>query len=262
MDSHLNAKIADLELSSTELSGREKETDMSLLVGLKQLTKSTSHNNLNAAYTTVDSISKHQLSPLNEQLPVWLAPEVIQDAENYTQASDIYALGLVLWEIMSTKIPYHEECGENNMDIREYILSGERPKFIMPFTRTNTYDDPSNMNINTFSTSYSNNNGYNVLHTAYMDLAKQCWSSHPSSRPKISDIVRILEVDCWCYTVHSYIHETEYVIDPSIVTTEYKSKCKVPEKKQFFSSVLSSSTNNAATITNNNNYNNIEKNLK
>ena len=253
MDSHLNAKIADLELSSTELTGREREADMSLLVGLKQLSRDMSNTNL------VESISKHQLSPLNEQLPVWLAPEVIQDAENYTQASDIYALGLVLWEIMSTKIPYQEECGDNYSEIREFVLSGERPKFVMPFTRTNTYDDPSIINMNTYSTTYCNANGYNVLHNSYMELTKQCWSSHPSARPKISDIVRILETDCWSHTVHSYIYDTEYVIDPMIVTAEYRSKCKVPERKQFFSSVLSSNiipnSNSNNTVPSINQYN-------
>ena len=40
-------------------------------------------------------------------LCTWQPPEVMR-GENPTQASDIYSLGLVLWEIISSKVPFAE----------------------------------------------------------------------------------------------------------------------------------------------------------
>lgn len=86
----------------------------------------------------------------DEILVNWVAPEVIKHALqrllltesaawdsilgvcsyqvlkgcDHTQASDMYSLGLVLWEIISGKIPYLEESGDNNADkIRKLVIA-------------------------------------------------------------------------------------------------------------------------------------------
>lgn len=71
VDAQLNAKLADLELG---VAGKQEEIDPETL------------------------------------LPNWTAPEVLL-GKVYTQASDIYSLSLVLWEIISGDIPYGDIPG-------------------------------------------------------------------------------------------------------------------------------------------------------
>jgi len=39
--------------------------------------------------------------------PTWLAPEIMRE-EEFTEKSDIYAFGLILWELLTRKHPYEE----------------------------------------------------------------------------------------------------------------------------------------------------------
>ena len=39
--------------------------------------------------------------------PQWMAPEVLQ-AEPYNEAADVYALGIVLWEVATRRCPYDD----------------------------------------------------------------------------------------------------------------------------------------------------------
>jgi serine/threonine protein kinase len=82
VDSQLNAKLGDLELG---------------------------HNSA--------ELSRHQES--SALLLNWAAPEVLQ-GDVYTQAADVYALGLVLWEIFSGEAPYDQEL-ENDADGMERV---------------------------------------------------------------------------------------------------------------------------------------------
>lgn len=37
--------------------------------------------------------------------PHWMAPEIMR-GEPYTEKSDVYSFGMILWEIITGKIPY------------------------------------------------------------------------------------------------------------------------------------------------------------
>lgn len=37
--------------------------------------------------------------------PHWMAPEIMR-AEEYDESSDVYSFGMILWELMTNKIPY------------------------------------------------------------------------------------------------------------------------------------------------------------
>lgn len=45
----------------------------------------------------------------------WLAPELFSEHAKYTNAADIYSLGLVFWEIATRKLPFEEETSQDSL---------------------------------------------------------------------------------------------------------------------------------------------------
>ncbi|RIA79354.1 kinase-like domain-containing protein [Glomus cerebriforme] len=84
----------------------------------------------------------------------YIAPEVILE-KKYTQASDIYSIGIIMWEISSGYPPFYN-C-KHNYDLAMDIINGKRPKIAK---ETETPRE-------------------------YKELMEQCWNSDPSKRPKI-----------------------------------------------------------------------------
>ncbi|EXX62635.1 polo kinase CDC5 [Rhizophagus irregularis DAOM 197198w] len=103
--------------------------------------------------------------PLNSiygNLP-YIAPEVIVN-KKYTFASDIYSIGILMWEISSGQPPF---INKHDYDLAIRIINGMRPKTIP--------DTP----------------------LEYKELMEQCWDANPTKRPdiftlfnKIRDIYR------------------------------------------------------------------------
>ncbi|CAI2186761.1 8000_t:CDS:2, partial [Funneliformis geosporum] len=80
-------------------------------------------------------------------------PEVIF-GKGYTFASDIYSIGMLMWEISSGQPPF---AGfEHNYDLVMKIMNGLRPKIVS--------ETP----------------------LEYANLMVQCWNAHPFKRPKIN----------------------------------------------------------------------------
>lgn len=98
---------------------------------------------------------------VSELLPHWLAPEVL-DGKLYTQASDVYSLGTVLWEIISGKLPFDDEQSEET--IRRKVLSGH------------THDIP-----------------VEYVGSKYADIITRSWSRNPSLRPSSEKISQDLD---------------------------------------------------------------------
>src|SRR5690242_10907955 len=86
----------------------------------------------------------------------YIAPEVIAVRE-YTFASDIYSIGMLMWEISSCQPPFIEY--EHNFDLVLNIINGMRPK-IVPGTPLE-----------------------------YENLMKQCWDADPLKRLDIESLV-------------------------------------------------------------------------
>jgi len=87
--------------------------------------------------------------------PIWLAPEVI-GYHRYGAEADIYAMGVILWELLSRKDFFGEF--EFMYLLEKKVTTGERPD--IP-------DCPSQ----------------------YKDLIKACWGGDPEARPKAEQCV-------------------------------------------------------------------------
>jgi serine/threonine protein kinase len=90
----------------------------------------------------------------------WMAPEVLRNRK-FQQASDIYSLGSVMWEIISGQLPFD---GDSQVEIRQKILSGYRHP-IPPYYKG----------------------------SAIAALITRCWHEEPSRRPLGEEVVSELE---------------------------------------------------------------------
>ena len=94
----------------------------------------------------------------------WSAPEFLRAGgkKSATPASDVYALGVVLWEILTLQIPYD---GDDDETIRESIKGGRDDKLAIPPER-----DPK-----------------------IRSLLHACWSNDPMKRPTAMEIMHAIK---------------------------------------------------------------------
>ncbi len=85
----------------------------------------------------------------------YMAPELIT-SHKYSKATDIYSLGMLMWEIFDGNPPFYNKAHDYNLAIQ--LLSGLRPEMLpeIPFTIQN--------------------------------LIHRCWEDDPSKRPNIEEI--------------------------------------------------------------------------
>lgn len=95
IDRQLNVKLADLELGNQDLVTPIDERDV------------------------YEEISKDIL--IN-----WCPPEILSRRSNYSQASDIYSLSLVLWEIFSGVIPFETSDASKQKSNHTYLKAKVR----------------------------------------------------------------------------------------------------------------------------------------
>ncbi|KAF9969651.1 hypothetical protein BGZ73_007923 [Actinomortierella ambigua] len=88
----------------------------------------------------------------------WMAPELFDSTRSWSKKSDIFALGVVMWQIASNCIrPYYSWCAENT--VIEKVRQGLREEI---------------------STGIS---------ADYGTLIEQCWHQDPAKRPDASEVV-------------------------------------------------------------------------
>ncbi|RIB14250.1 kinase-like domain-containing protein [Gigaspora rosea] len=106
-------------------------------------------------YFPSDSTDKSIGSKIFGVLP-FIAPEVLS-GRIYTKASDIYSLGIIMWQITSGIPPFLGRPYDSNL--AKDICEGLRPDII------------------------------NGTPDRYIDLMKRCWDSNPNNRPNIDSIL-------------------------------------------------------------------------
>ena len=92
----------------------------------------------------------------------WKAPELFKLGGKHTTASDVYSLGIVLWEISTCQLPFLE--AEDEIQISTHVSTGGR----LPLDNEKT---PS----------------------YYNDIIGKCWAQNASDRPTASQVVQYLK---------------------------------------------------------------------
>ncbi|EXX62449.1 kinase-like domain-containing protein [Rhizophagus irregularis DAOM 181602=DAOM 197198] len=104
----------------------------------------------------------------------YLAPEIMR-GQKYTQASDIYSFGIIMYEVISELTPYYDTAHDECLALS--ICEGLRPRFNIKVPKL------------------------------ILDLIKRCLDADPSNRPNALDLSRIISK--WSYEIHSYLKSKE-----------------------------------------------------
>ena len=109
--------------------------------------------------------------------PRWHAPEIIRDAL-FTKPGDVYAFGLIMWEMITWELPY------DSMNSFQMILfvgdKGGRPP--VPDPATGVISEGG-------SKEWVVRGGMFPAYEAYVDLMVRCWDQNPDSRPGFPEII-------------------------------------------------------------------------
>ena len=98
----------------------------------------------------------------------WMGPELIApqrfglENSRPTKASDCYALGMVIYETISGRLPFHKDA---DLNVFLKVLEGERP------SRETCFTD------------------------SIWRILEACWKAQPGDRPSIEDVLRRLEME-------------------------------------------------------------------
>lgn len=107
--------------------------------------------------------------------PRWLAPEMLESATKASARSDVYAFGIVLWELLTWELPW------GNLypwAIAHNVQRRERPA--IPATSELPGMTPD---------ADGNIPGL----TLYIELMQRCWAQEPSDRPDFQEIIKVLK---------------------------------------------------------------------
>jgi len=93
----------------------------------------------------------------------WMAPEVIENAKNFTKKSDVYSYGVLLWELLTGGDPCPPEM--SSIMLATKVLH-EQYRPTMPHCK---------------------------ITPKWSDLIQKCWAQSPDDRPTFEEILTILD---------------------------------------------------------------------
>lgn len=135
------------------------------------------------------TIKNEQSTSAAKESMLWMAPELF-DKKPPSFASDLFSLGVVLWEIASHRLPF-QEFRWNQNEISAQIKQGTREKF--------PEDTPD----------------------AYKNLAEKCWNSDPLKRPSAENAAQIFS-ELWKKKQTSLSDPNFSAQDPAYLTRTYE----------------------------------------
>ena len=97
--------------------------------------------------------------------PLYMAPEILRGEKKFGSGVDVFAFGILAYEIVTGKVPYYELGEISAFMFANKVMSGYRPKF--------TSNVPEKM----------------------QELIKKCWSDKPIDRPSFDEIFETLSSD-------------------------------------------------------------------
>jgi hypothetical protein len=101
-----------------------------------------------------------QVATMEMGTPCWMAPEMLEHG-TYTAASDVYAFGIIVWELCACKLPY--EGFANVHQLAAAVVRGERPKVDAKWPKE------------------------------AREMMASCWNGNASARPSAARVVGMLE---------------------------------------------------------------------
>lgn len=96
--------------------------------------------------------------------PRWLAPEVVKE-HDYSKAADVYSFGIIMWEMMTWRLPWEEL---NPFQIMLRLNQQDRPE-VPPLDTLPGQPLPGI--------------------TGYIQLMQECWDENPQNRPSFEHII-------------------------------------------------------------------------
>src|SRR5688500_18237947 len=82
--------------------------------------------NLAISKSGIESSNDSDDQEINGIIP-YVAPEIFQ-GQKYTKASDIYSLGMIMWELMTGRRPFWDQSHDTDLIIK--ICDGLRPPIV------------------------------------------------------------------------------------------------------------------------------------
>ena len=143
--------------------------------------------------------TEESLMTQNIGTPHWMAPEVLATNTNYSSKVDVYAFGIVLWELATSQTPYK---GMDAPQIIAQVLHMDlRPTM------------PSDIN------------------PAMRDLITQCWDRNPDIRPSFDEIVRRIQSTEAVYNGTNMEELKEYIKHNATSYEQIKRDAEIVVKK-------------------------------
>lgn len=102
--------------------------------------------------------SEDQLMTGNVGTPHWMAPEMLEGKNQYDEKIDVYAYGIVLWEIVMRRRPYQNL--EASAIIAQVLMNDIRPSLPRSFSGP------------------------------WRELIESCWARNPKDRPSFTEILK------------------------------------------------------------------------
>lgn len=117
---------------------------------------------------------KENATMTRSEAPCWTAPEIIR-GEAYDERVDVYAFGIIMWEVLTRREPY---SGRNFMDVVLEVIAGQRPHI--------PSDCPE----------------------SFEEMMTHCWQKTAGKRPAMADVLAYLDSEL---SGNSDDHETGYI---------------------------------------------------